>query len=358
MRIKPNDIFASSVLPCLMAISILLAMPGAARARDVGHWEPRASMPQAVDEPRGVTLDGKIYIFGGLDETGFGPLGVVMVYDLTTDEWMARKDMPVPGHHLMLAEHNGKIYVFGGFDLADDIVAWRALDNSWEYTPETDSWKALPALPAGPRAAGEATVVDGKIYVIGGAGPAPGVSDPIMVFGGTHAVVGTVEVYDPETNGWTTKRSMPTPRNHFHASAVGGKIYAFGGRMGSAYIPYSSNTDVVEAYDPASDNWSIRKPMPTARSGVGGTAYNGKIYVAGGEFQSDKMMAAFRVFEVYDPATNTWSSDLPRMPVPRHGFVGILVGNMFHVLGGGFQSAGVGRVNVITDTHDVFIFNE
>jgi hypothetical protein len=40
------------------------------------------------------------------------------------------------------------------------------------------------------------------------------------------------------------------------------------------------------------------------------------------QFQNDKIMAAFRAFEAYDPAANTWEGSLPRMRIPRHGFAG------------------------------------
>ncbi len=357
MKYPTHKMAPQSRLAGMVALVVSLLLPMAVAAQEVGHWEPRASMPLRVDEPRGVSIDNKIYILGGIDDTGMGPLGVVLVYDDETDSWEERAKMPTPGHHLMVSKYKGKIYVFGGFDLSDTVFAWRAIDNAWEYSPDTDTWKALPPMPAGPRGAGEAVEVDGKIYVIGGAGPLPG-QDPAMEFNGTHAVVGTTEVYDIASNSWSTVTAMPTARNHFHASATNGKIYAFGGRVGSAYIVHSSNTDIVEEYNPETDSWTLKKPMPTNRSGTGGAPYNGKIYVAGGEYQSDVMMAAFRVLEAYDPATNSWNTSLPRMLVPRHGFVGILMNNEFHVLGGGFQSAGVDRVVVTTETHDAFIFAE
>ena len=90
---------------------------------------------------------------------------------------------------------------------------------------------------------------------------------------------------------------MPTARNHFLTAAVGDKIYAIGGRLGSTFITRSSNTEVNEEYDVAQDVWRTRAAMPTARSGVAGGINNGNIYVAGGEFQNDKIMAAFRAFE-------------------------------------------------------------
>src|SRR4029077_5339702 len=98
-----------------------------------------------------------------------------------------------------------------------------------------------------------------------------------------HVSVGTVEEYDPATNTWRTRSSMPTPRNHAIAGAVNGKIYVIGGGVGGAVITAgSSNIDVVEEYDPATDAWgSARARMPSARSAMASGVYAGRIYVTG-----------------------------------------------------------------------------
>jgi hypothetical protein len=85
--------------------------------------------------------------------------------------------------------------------------------------------------------------------------------------------------------------------------------------------------------------------------------HGGRIYVAGGEYQDDRLMAAFRALEAYDPAANRWAS-LPRMPVPRHGLAGAVIGNRLHLVSGDVQSAGVGgNTQVHTDSHDAFEFD-
>ncbi len=43
----------------------------------------------------------------------------------------------------------------------------------------------------------------------------------------------TVEAYDPTTNTWTTKAPMPTPRSHMAAGVVNDIIYVVGGSDGS-----------------------------------------------------------------------------------------------------------------------------
>jgi N-acetylneuraminic acid mutarotase len=324
-----------------------------------GKWEPAKAFPMPMEEPVGVALNGKFYVIQGLTDGGFQPMGVVFVYDPGTSEWAKMKPMPLEVHHAMTAVHNGKIYVFGGFSRPGKELAWQPVDNTWEYTPETDTWKALAPLPS-KRGAGGAVAVNGKIYVIGGASILPGAADPAIRFDGQPRdnVVGTNEEYDPATNTWKTRAPMPTARNHFLTAAVGGKIYTIGGRLGSTFITRSSNTEVTEEYDIAQDLWRTRAQMPTARSGVAGGVYNGKIYVAGGEFQNDKIMAAFRAFEAYDPSTNTWDGGLPRMRIPRHGFAGAVIGDRLHVVGGGIQTAGIPGAVIYTDTHDVFDFTK
>jgi N-acetylneuraminic acid mutarotase len=324
-----------------------------------GKWEPAKAFPIPMEESVGAAVNGKLYILQGLTDGGFQPMGVVYVFDPATSEWTKKKEMPLAAHHVMTVVHNGKIYLFGGFSRPGKELAWQPIDNAWEYTPETDSWKALGPLPTR-RGAGGAAVINGKIYVIGGASTLPGASDPAIRFDGQprDSVLGTNEEYDPATNTWKGRAPMPTARNHFLTAVVGDKIYAIGGRLGSTFITRSSNTEVTEEYDVAQDVWRTRAAMPTARSGVAGGVYNGKIYVAGGEFQNDKIMAAFRAFEAYDPATNTWEGSLPRMRIPRHGFAGAVIGDQLHVVGGGIQTAGIPGAVIYTDTHDVFDFTK
>jgi N-acetylneuraminic acid mutarotase len=324
-----------------------------------GKWEPSKAFPLPMEETVGVALNGKLYVFQGLTDGGFQPMGLVFVYDSAADEWTKKNPMPLAVHHAMTAVHNGKVYVFGGFSRPGKELAWQPVDNAWEYTPESDTWKALAPLPS-KRGAGGAAVVNGKLYVIGGASILPGSSDPAIRFDGQQRdqAVATNEEYDPRANTWKSRAPMPTARNHFLTAALDGRIYAIGGRLGSTFITRASNTDVTEEYDVSQDLWRTKAPMPTARSGVAGGVYNGKIYVAGGEFQNDKIMAAFRAFEAYDPVTNSWDGGLPRMRIPRHGFAGAVIGDQFHVVAGGIQTAGIPGAAVYTDTHDVFDFTK
>jgi N-acetylneuraminic acid mutarotase len=238
------------------------------------------------------------------------------------------------------AAFGGRIYVFGG--QADGGTA-KPLNTTWEYDPAADSWRPRAPMPTG-RTATAATESAGRIFVLGG-NAAGGVT------------VGTNEVYDPAADRWETRAAAPTPRNHPAAGGVAGRIYVIGGRLAAPNIGgfASSNTDVVEEYDPATDRWSAMTKMPTPRSGHGYTTHQGRIYVAGGEVRNAHMDAIFRDVEVFDPAINDWYR-LPGMPTARHGVNLAGFGNRLHAIGGHVAFAATGGTNLHTAAHEVFEF--
>ena len=230
--------------------------------------QPPTLFPYTTLFRSGVAVNGKLYLFGGLD--GVRPTGLAFEYDAATDTWTKRKAMPVPAHRFAVAAYGDKIYLFGGFKYPDNGAnAWQPVDNAWRYDPASDEWTALAALPS-KRGAASAAVVDGRIFVIGGATVQPDTKDAAIQPLRRHAVVGAVEEYDPKSNTWRARTPLPTPRSHAAVAAVGGKIYVIGGRIASAFAEDGSDTDVVEGYDPARDLWS--RPlarMPAARSATG-----------------------------------------------------------------------------------------
>jgi len=140
-------------------------------------------------------------------------------------------------------------------------------------------------------------VLDGKIHVVGGIGWR-GRNTP------AH------EIYDPAANRWTALAYVPTARDHLAVAALGGRLYAVGGRIDG---DYSRNLASNEAYDPATNSWEHCAPMPTARSGVAAAVLEGRMFVFGGEGPA----GTFNQVEAYDPGSNDWSRHA-RMPTARH----------------------------------------
>ena len=335
-----------------MIVGVVLATPA---AYSQGKWVKLAPFPEPAEEISGAAAGGKMYVFAGLAPV-WKPMGMVYEYDPASNQWTKKKPMALASHHVAFTEYHGKIYAFGGFVPPESgPPAWVPINNAWEYDPAADTWKVLAPMPA-KRGSALAAVGRDKIYVIGGATTPPGSKETAVHPARPQVSVGTVEEYDPVANTWRERSPMLTPRNHAAIGVVNGKIYVIGGRVGAAFIGLASDISVVEEYDPATDQWSgPRARMPFARSALGAAVYDGRIYVAGGEYQDPHMMATFRAVEAYDPASNTWT-EMPPMPVSRHGLAVGVIGNRLHVIGGDVQSAGTG-VEVSTGEHDAFEFS-
>jgi N-acetylneuraminic acid mutarotase len=343
--------FATGMLVAWWAPAAFAQAPAPAAPTPANPWFQGAPFPEASEEVLGATAGGKLYVFCGL-APGWKPKALVVEYDPAANQWTKKKPMRLASHHVAFTSLNNKIYAFGGFTYPETgAPGWNPVNNAWEYDPATDEWKELAPMPTR-RGAAAASVANGKIYVTGGANSLPGVTENGIHPARPHNVLATVEEYDPASNSWRERRSMLVARNHHAQASVGDKVYVIGGRIGAAFISGGSNNiDLVEMYDPATDMWSVRARMPTARSAIGTGVYNNQILVPGGEGQDQRFLAAFKAVEAYDPVLNRWQI-LPSMPHPRHGLAVGAIGNRFYTVSGDGQSAGNGI------EHSAVAFNE
>jgi N-acetylneuraminic acid mutarotase len=161
-------------------------------------------------------------------------------------------------------------------------------------------------------------VVNGKIYAIG-------------IEGG-----GSIEEYDPSTNTWAFKAPMPIPRFFFATAVYQNRIYCMGGAIaccGSGFIVSGEN----EVYDPATNTWATKEPLPTARANLQANVIDGRIYAIGGT----KGNTPSNITEVYDPITDSWTSK-SSMPVTydcanyyTNKYVSSVVNNKIFILSSG-----------------------
>jgi hypothetical protein len=137
-----------------------------------------------------------------------------------------------------------------------------------------NSWTTKAPVPQ-TEGIGRAAAVNGKIYVMG------------SLF--------TYE-YDPATDNWVEKTPMPTPRATAGIAVYQNKMYAIGGSSGWTQETGSIYSGANEVYDPSTDTWETKEPMPTNRS-VGASVVYGKIHLIGPDSH-----------DVYDIATDSWTT--------------------------------------------------
>jgi N-acetylneuraminic acid mutarotase len=245
--------------------------------------------------------DGRIYAIGGVFA-----FGRAEAFSPARRTWTRIADPPDRLTDLAAATANhGRIYTMGG-DGDGGAVATVSV-----YTPWRNRWRHVAPMPTARALLAAATGRDGRIYAFGG-----------TAFGFIGEVMDAVEAYNPATDTWTRVRPMPTARAGAAAvAAPDGKIYVIGGYDLATGFLNPLNT--VEAYDPATNRWSSKAPMPTRRELLGAAVgRDGRIYAVAGENNSHQSL---RKVEAYSPATDTWRP-APFLFVPRND-LGVVAGS-------------------------------
>jgi N-acetylneuraminic acid mutarotase len=217
--------------------------------------------------------------------------------------------MPTARLGLATSVVDGKIYAIGGYAIA----AAPGMRTVEEYNPATDTWTTKSDMPTG-RHWLSTSAVNGKIYAIGGSRQ-------------FYSGIKVVEEYDPVNDTWTQKADMPTRRVFLATSTVDGMIYTIGGTVAGGAQPLRT----VEAYDPLTDTWTTKADMHTGRYLPSTGVVDGKIYAFGGAGVTANVV--FSTVEEYDPATDTWTT-IGNMPEPRVAWATTVVNGKIYVFGG------------------------
>jgi N-acetylneuraminic acid mutarotase len=150
------------------------------------------------------------------------------------------------------------------------------------------------------------------------------------------------EVYDPATNSWAIKTPLPSPHADGGAAFVDGVLYVIGGYTGSGF------TAGVEAYNPATDTWTARASVPEVSVSFGIAVVDDIIYVIGGNNTSTALAHTY----AYDPATDSWMAKAPYPGNIGAPAVGVLNGIIYAAGGQGTAGtvATVEAYDPVTDT--------
>lgn len=269
------------------------------------QWTPKKSMSVGRALFCAEEVGGKIYVLGGMSDPKTIP--PLEEYDPATDTWTTKASpMANLGTEFQTEVIDGKIYAIGGYN--GNVVS-----SVEEYDPATNVWTVKAPMSV-PRYEFQTAVINGKIYAIGG-------TDNKTTFS-------SVEEYDPSKNVWATKASMSSPRCAFRTEAIDGKIYAIGGSDGPA-LQSSRYLSSVEEYDPATNVWTAKASMPFPRAYFQEQAVNGNSYIIGGLGST----GGYSSVEEYNPSADKWT-EKPSMATTRIDFQPAVVGNNIYVIGG------------------------
>jgi hypothetical protein len=250
-----------------------------------------------------------VYTFGGADLDSEGGSGWhVRAYNVATDTWTTkatRVSLSIRWNGVGLI--GNRLYYSGGWTWGESNFGNYLA--AYDFATDREVRKAtLPRYTAD----GVTGVYQGKIlYVLPGTcsgegWPFPGYCDQEPF----HRLFR----YDPAMDKWGTRSQSLYYHRGGAGGFVGSKFYVVGGQDASGL---GVNTWRLEAYDPTTDRWTARASMPS-----GGTTISNCLSVIPclfGAVLEQKLWVLTRDHRllVYDPATNRWTAKA-RLPAATH----------------------------------------
>jgi hypothetical protein len=251
-------------------------------------WTPLAPVPDlnncmasAVYAPN----VNKLFVFGGERINSATVVDTTRIYDIATNTWSTGAPMPDVRTFMASGYYNGKIYLVGGYSTGSYIPAFL---QTWEYDTVANTFATKTSIPASAGFGGAGSgVVNGHLYVVGGRDA-------------NDTVIATTWDYDIAADTWTARANLPAGVNVPGSAVIAGKLWIFGGGdpyLASGTMPTSANEGLKA--------WFNRLPRLDTTGAL----------------------------ELYDPATNTWSSG-PSLNHPRSFPAATHVGNTAVAVGG------------------------
>jgi N-acetylneuraminic acid mutarotase len=278
-----------------------------------GAWEqlpplnhPRAAAAAAV-------VDDKIVVVGGQADGKLVPQ--TEVFD--GEGWTDGAEMPTPREHLGAASDGRYLYALGGRELSADKNS-TALER---YDPDSDSWTELEGMPEASGSVG-AAYAGGRLVAVGGEG--------------TTTVSDAVQGYDIQKRRWSQLPALPTARHGVSVTALEDTIYAIGGATVPGHLASTKEAEVLDvsgeraAPTAANVKWSAIAHAPSERQYAAATAVGGRVWLFGGIGEGE---TASTETAAYDRAINTWTPG-PKLPQPLHHLMAVTYKGDAVVMGG------------------------
>jgi N-acetylneuraminic acid mutarotase len=234
--------------------------------------------------------------------------------------WEALPDFPWPVCSVGLCTIGSRVYAFGGADY-DENRFYTHTDRTGKNERQgarllvldtsnaAAGWKRLADCPGTPRWVNATAVVNGKVYVIGGA------TGDLALNGKNYGYCTVVDnwVYDPGTDQWDRLRDLPISSGNFPAGKIvfkdryilliGGFQYAHVAnpdgtvreKYGTAhqFQDKGSYYNDVFVYDTATNLFGTADSLPINNNAPMAVVWNDEVFVLGGETGSGTIDGVF-----------------------------------------------------------------
>lgn len=249
-------------------------------------------------------IGGKIHVYGGVSGAG----ARVDVYDPARRAWSRAADAPVSLSARHGAVVGARVALLGGRD-------------GHLHDPATDTWTALPRLPA------SSGSIDG---VAAWARPDGSVDIVALVSSGSAYVDAQLWRFSQASGAWSLMGSFDRgPIGEYEVTMAGNVLYLVGGYQSPNYL------GTIRAIDLAS--MSVRTlpgRLAQPRIGVAAAVVGGRIYLIGGYNRGGEQ----RVVDVLDAATGQVTPG-PELLGGRSGAAAAVMDGQVYLIGGAGDNA-------------------
>ncbi len=293
----------------------------------LGTWQTTTALPAGLSESAGVAYSGYLYMIGGIDNTG-SPTGNLMApinTNGTIGAWTATTSPTTPTYEDTAVVDNGYLYVLGGTNSSGSASAFMG------YAPinangTLGTWTATTSLtPA--RFEHASVAYNDKVYVIGGVNSAGTLLNDVQL---ASLNVGG------QMGDWVDPGTFTTSRFAQSSVAYNGFLYILGGESTSAALNDVQVSSFVSGSGyPAGFNTTTS--FTTARFAHSSVAYNGFIYVIGGSQLNGTALNDVQVAPINSNGTvGTWTTTTA-FPNPRFYHSSVVSNGHLYVIGGVLQ---------------------
>jgi Secretion system C-terminal sorting domain/Kelch motif len=260
----------------------------------------------------GIAAGSKIIFAGGTDIHG-SIITNVDIYDTLTKQWTlchlskARIGMSP-------ATVGNKVLFAGGNSYDLKVHNWVPSDIVDVYNFENEQWTTM--LLSEPRIMTSSASFENLAFFAGGL---------------NHSVVSDrIDIYNALTDVWSTA-TLSEPRFYIESVSIDNKVIFAGGLDKNAHP-----SKIVDIYHLENNTWSIDS-LSVARAfddnNQNAAIACGKAYFAGGMFRNQiSYLEGFTRIDIYDSASNTWSTD--ELPYNLFAHSVVSVNNKLLVAGG------------------------
>jgi N-acetylneuraminic acid mutarotase len=288
---------------------------------DVTQKWTTATLSSARYNPSSAVVGKKMYVLGGQEGDSNLPSNKYDVYDAEKNTWVS-DTLPYRPFNTCVAAANNKILFAGGETPVNNTNIFLNKVRLWDVS--TNKW-TIDTLSVG-RGLITSVNLGSKTFFIGGL-------EVIDFPGGRdNKYSDAIDIYDAATNVWT-KAKLSSPRFFPMVTVVGKKILIVGGIEGYLNQGTAIFSKKIDIYDSETNKWTTSE-SPEPRGGSGAITWENNAYYVWGRSSNSSASFDYAKINIYNPSNNSWKELATPNTVSPRGAQVAAINNKLFIIGG------------------------